>query len=169
MGIIETLEQFGITSVYHFTDRSNLQTIERYGLQSLRNIENLNIPVQHFGAERLSHQLDRERGLDGYVHLSFIQDHPMYYIAKKRGSIIKPVWLEIDISVLFEYDTLFCDGVANSSSSHLFRINEVVNNIDLETMVYSRNFDTRKEARKAEIMVCNYIPIEKVIGAYYGN
>lgn len=38
MSIKETLENYGITSIYHFTDKANLETIEEYGLQSLKNI-----------------------------------------------------------------------------------------------------------------------------------
>ena len=77
MGIRETLESYGITSVYHFTDKANLRTIEQYGLQSLKNILSLNIPVKHFGAEELSHNLDQRKGLDHFVHLSFINDATM--------------------------------------------------------------------------------------------
>jgi len=35
MNLKETLEEFGITSIWHFTDRSNLESIEEHGLLSL--------------------------------------------------------------------------------------------------------------------------------------
>ena len=57
MTIKQTLESYGINSIYHFTDKANLKTIEQFGLQSLKNILNQNIPVKHFGAEELSHLL----------------------------------------------------------------------------------------------------------------
>ncbi len=86
MGIRETLEYYGITSIYHFTDKANLKMIEKFDIQSLKNIHMFNIPVEHFGADETSHIIDKNRGLDEYVHLSFIKDHPMYHVAKKRGS-----------------------------------------------------------------------------------
>lgn len=89
--ILKSLESYGITSIYHFTDKENLPIIEKYGLQSLKNIISYNIPVKRFGANELSHSLDKIKGLDKYVHLSFIKDHPMFFIAKNRGSLINPI------------------------------------------------------------------------------
>ena len=169
MSIQETLEQYGITSLYHFTDRSNLKSIKKYGLQSLENIAQNNISVSRFGANRLSHSLDRVMGLDKFVHLSFIKDHPMYHVAKYRGSIVDPVWLEIDISVLFKKKTLICDTLANGYNANIFDVNRISDFINLDAMVYSREFNIRKEARKAEILVSNKIKIDKIIGVHSGK
>lgn len=169
MDVKAALSQYGIKSVYHFTDKANLPTIQRYGIQSLKNIFNLNIPVQHFGAEELSHMLDERRGLDKYVHLSFVQDHPMYHVAKARGNIIDPIWIELDISVLLEQKTLFCDKVANKTNSHLFDVNGVMKFIDFDSLVYSKDFNTKKEARKAEILVHDFIGADKIKGIHYGK
>jgi len=163
------LDKYGITSVYHFTDEANLETIEKYGLQSLKNIFRLNIDVKHFGAEELSHNLDQRKGLDQYVHLAFIQDHPMYYVAKQRGNLKNPVWLEIDSSILFEDDTLFCDKVANQTNANIFGIDKITRYIDFDAMIYERDFNTKKEARKAEIMALNLINPNKIKGVTYGK
>lgn len=157
MGIRETLEYYGITSIYHFTDKANLKMIEKFDIQSLKNIHMFNIPVEHFGANETSHIIDKNRGLDEYVHLSFIKDHPMYHVAKKRGSIINPVWIEIDISVLYKQDTLFCNEVANAYGARTFTLDNVLKNIDFNTMLFEKDFGIRKEARKAEIMVFDSI------------
>lgn len=169
MGIKMDLERYGISSIYHFTDKANLKTIERFGLQSLKNILSLQIDVKHFGAEELSHNLDQRKGLDQYVHLAFIQDHPMYHVAKRRGNIIDPVWIEIDCSVLYDEDTLFCDKVANQTNAHIFRIDNVMQNIDFNTMIYGRDFYLKKEARKAEIMIYDSIHPNKILGVTYGK
>lgn len=174
MSIRKTLENYGITSVYHFTDAANLNTIEKYGLQSLKNILSKNIDVKYFGAEELSHNLDQRKGLDKYVHLSFIKDHPMYYVAKNRGNLQRPVWIELDASILYENTTLFCDGVANQSNAYIFKINNVFKYIDfkmltLEGYLSRDRWQERKEARKAELMVLNSINIEKIKGITYGN
>lgn len=174
MTIKQTLESYGITSIYHFTDKANLKTIEQFGLQSLRNILTKNIPVKHFGAEELSHMLDERRGLDRYVHLAFIKDHPMYHIAKSRGNLKEPVWIELDSSILYNENTLFCDKVANQNGAKIFTIDDISNKIDLSMLTYDgylsqEEWRVRKEARKAEIMAFNYIPTNKIKGITYGN
>jgi len=163
------LDKYGITSVYHFTDKANLETIEKYGLLSLRNILRLNIDVKHFGAEELSHNLDQRKGLDQYVHLAFIQDHPMYHVAKKRGNLKNPVWLEIDSSILFEEDTLFCDKVANQTNANIFDIDKIIEYINFDTILYETDFNRKIEARKAEIMALNSINPNKIKGITYGK
>jgi hypothetical protein len=125
--------------------------------------------LEHTGADTLSHSLDKHKGLDQYIHLSFIKDHPMYHIAKSRQSIIDPVWLEIDISVLFEKNTLFCDKVANDSTAKLFKIDKIKKKIDFDTMLFSLIFDEYKEARKAEILVLDHISSDKILGVYNGK
>lgn len=174
MTIQDTLESYGITSVYHFTDKANLQTIEKFGLQSLSNILTHNIPVKHFGAEELSHRLDQRRGLDRYVHLSFVKDHPMYHVAKQRGNLIEPVWIELDSSILYDESTLFCNKVANQNGANIFRLENIVDSIDLKTLTYdgylsSEDWRVRKEARKAEIMALDFIDTNKIKGITYGK
>lgn len=174
MTIKETLESYGITSIYHFTDKENLQTIEKYGLQSLKNIITNNIPVKHFGAEELSHILDERRGLDKYVHLSLIKDHPMYHVAKSRGNLINPVWIELDSSILYEESTLFCDKVANQNQSDIFGIENVLEKINFEILTDNKflsgeEWKIRKEIRKAEIMAFNSISVNKIKGITYGK
>lgn len=169
MSIKETLEYYGITSVYHFTDKANIETIEQYGLQSLKNIFSLNIPVKYYGAEELSHRLDHNKGLDKYVHLSFIKDHPMYHVAKSRGNIKNPVWIELDSSILYKDSTLFCNKVANQNDANLFRITSVLKYIDFNTMLFEKDFNMRKEARKAEIMAFDSINVNLIKRITYGN
>ncbi len=174
MNIKKTLENYGITSLYHFTDKENLTSIEKYGLQSLSNIIKLNIDVKHFGAEELSHKLDKTKGLDKYVHISFIKDHPMYYISKSRGNLKNPVWIEFDASILYEKTTLFCDTVANSTNADIFRIDKILDKINLEILTNNKflsgeEFNIRKNVRKAEIMVLDSISINKIKGITYGK
>jgi len=169
MNIRETLSSFGITSIYHFTDKSNLKSIEKYGIQSLFNIESKNINVSSYGANSLSHELDRKSGLDKFVHLSFLKDHPMYYSAKKRGAITTPIWLELDISILFEDDTLYCDKVANQTNSNIFKIENILDFIDFDKMINEKDFCKRVEVRKAEIMAYSSINLDKIKGVSYGK
>ena len=167
MSVIETLQNQGINSIWHFTDKSNLDSIERYGILSLRGIIKDDIVVSRFGADNLSHTLDIHYGLDKYVHLALIKDHPMYHRAKQRGSIVYPVWIELDISILNKDKTVFSNRVANESGSKIYNIDKIEEKIDFNKMFHP-DFWTRVEARKAEIMVANQIDADKIIGVYYG-
>ncbi|HHH72645.1 MAG TPA: DUF4433 domain-containing protein, partial [Sulfuricurvum sp.] len=86
MKLIDNLDRYGIKSIWHFTDRSNLASIERHGLLSLSEIARRSVNVSAFGANEESHAYDRRFGLDRFVHLSFLMDHPMYYVAVRRKS-----------------------------------------------------------------------------------
>jgi len=165
--IIEYLNSKGIKNFWHFTDASNLETIKKYGLQSLWNIKRLNIPVNRFGGNNLSHQLDYEKNLDLYVHLAFMKDHPMYHKAKKDGRIINPVWLEIDIRVLFNKECYFCPTVANKTNANPYNFDRIME-LDFDKF-YHYSFDIRKEARKAEILVKSKIEPFYIKGIYYGS
>jgi len=168
MNTISLLESYGITSVYHFTDKSNLENIEKYGIQSLKNLKINNIQST-YGANELSHNLDRQKGLDRFVHLSFVKDHPMYHSAKKRGNLITPVWIELDISILLNDKTFFSDKVANSYGAKIFKIDDILKYIDIQNLFNYNDFLLGKETRKAEIMVNNYIPTNKILGVSYGK
>ena len=93
----------------------------------------------------------------------------MYHVAKARGNIIDPIWIELDISVLLEQKTLFCDKVANQTNSNLFDANGVMKFINFDSLVYAKDFNTRKEARKAEILVHDFIGADKIKGIYNGK
>jgi len=46
MSIRETLSSYRIESIYHFTDKANLYSIEKYGIQSLFNIDTKQIHIK---------------------------------------------------------------------------------------------------------------------------
>ena len=164
MSVVETFKKYEIDSIWHFTDLSNLKSIEKYGLLSLREIINNDIDAC-FGADLLSHNLDVHYGLDKFIHLAFIDDHPMYHIAKDRGSIMHPVWIELDISLLFDKNTLFSNKVANQSGAKIFTFDDINEMIDFDQM-FHRDFWTRVEARKAEIMISDIIDTKYIKAIY---
>jgi len=55
MNLQETLKYYGITSIWHFTDESNLSSTEEHGLLSLQMITQNKIYVPCFGADGSSH------------------------------------------------------------------------------------------------------------------
>jgi hypothetical protein len=169
MNIQSALRNNGIKSLWHFTDKSNLTSIEEYGLMCLREILTKDVHVSCYGADSISHSLDRNSGLDQFVHLAFVNDHPMYHIAKRDGRIINPVWIEIDLSVLHENNTIFSDEVANKRGASIFRVDKLESILDFKALLYPRDFDTKIRVRKAEIMVANNISFNNIKGIYYGN
>ncbi|HEY9766729.1 MAG TPA: DarT ssDNA thymidine ADP-ribosyltransferase family protein, partial [Chroococcales cyanobacterium] len=104
------LREKSIRKVYHFTDEGNLESILRHGgLFSWYYCDRNGIEITFPGGDQLSRKLDQGKGLQDFVRLSFTRDHPMLYIAKKEGRIIRPVLLEIDLAVLSFKETLFSD------------------------------------------------------------
>ena len=67
MKLQELLIKHGIKYLWHFTDMSNLESIKKNSLLSLEKIELRNIDVTCFGADELSHSLDRASGLVIYL------------------------------------------------------------------------------------------------------
>ena len=174
MNIQNILKEYGITSIWHFTDMSNLKSIEKYGVLSLRNIIENSIDVSCYGANELSHSLDKRIGIDKYVHLSFIKEHPMQYIKKINGDIPNPIWLEIDASVLFKDGTIFSNQVANKKGTKLYDIDDLKYYMDLDVLWSRTDWNDpeiqkrRKEAKYGEIMVKKKISINDIIGVSYG-
>ncbi len=168
MSIQEILNYHGIYSIWHFTDRSNINSIEENGLLSLDAIIKQRIEVSRYGASDSSHRQDIQKGLHTCVHLSFIKDHPMYHIAKNDGRIVNPIWIEIDLSIMTAENTLFSNMLANTRNAPIFKSDELEEMIDFNKILYEKDFYIRKEARKAEIMVFNAITTNQIKGIYNG-
>ncbi len=166
MNLQETLKHYGIKSFWHFTDMSNLESIKKYGLLSLHQLNQKKVNVSCYGANELSHQLDEAKGLDRYVHLSFIPDHPMQYMRVKNGKMPNPIWLEIDVSVIFENRTLCSDEVANATDADLYHMKDMAKVIDLKTLLKQPHWSN--PIRKAELMVANKIDYSKIKEIYHG-
>ena len=94
------LEQHHITTLYHFTDRDNLENIiKNGGLFSWKDCEERGITIPKPGGGgpgSTSWSLDKRDGLEHYVRASFTKQHPMMYVAMNEQRISNPVILEID-------------------------------------------------------------------------
>jgi len=166
MNLQETLKKFNITSIWHFTDESNLESIKKHGLLSLALLDKENINVSCYGANEESHHLDRCKGIDRYVHLSMTKSHPMQYVKKVNGNIPNPIWLEIDVSVLFENKSLCCDRIANARDAICYDIEKLNEKIDLFELIYGRDY--RNPIKKAQLLVANRIDYSKIKGVSNG-
>ena len=161
--VVSYLKAQGITRLYHFTDRSNIQSIiDNGGLYSWKACENKGITISRPGGSDTSRSLDSYRGLGNYVRLCFTRNHPMMYVAKNDGRIINPVILEIDLSVAGLSTTKFSDRNATKNGAIIATGYDGAKNIHFSTVKQSTHFDlseSEKEFYQAEVLVLEKVPI----------
>ncbi len=164
------LAKYKFDGVWHFTDRSNLKLIEEHeALLSLAEIDRRGIDVPVPGGNQWSHDVDRMRGLDQYVHLAFIDDHPMLFRAKQEERIADPIWLKIESSILLQEGARFCTEVSNKSGAVILQAEQAKEQIDFDVLfTYMDWRDPEIQARrqaaiKSEILVPSLVPIEKIL------
>ncbi len=169
------LEQYKSDGVWHFTDRSNLELIKEHnGLLSLGELERRGIEIPRPGGNEWSHDADKLKGLHDYVHLAFLDDHPMLYSAKQDGRIAAPIWLKIQLSVLVAEGVRFCSEISNRSDAVIIGADEAKEQIDFEVLfTYMDWLDEEVQARrqaalKSEILVPDFVPIEWILGCKNG-
>jgi hypothetical protein len=149
--------------LYHFTDRSNLQSIQRHGaLYSWHycSINNITIPAP--GGTELSRDLDRRHGVHNFVRVSFTRDHPMMHVALKEGRIHNPVILEIDEEVIYWNYSKYANKNATRNDVCIGENVEDFSRIrfDLVRQNYFNLSDTDKPYYQAEVLVLEKIPAE---------
>ena len=165
------LAKYKFDGVWHFTDRSNLELIVKHkGLLSLAELERRKIKIPLPGGNEWSHDADKKKGVHEYVHLAFVDDHPMFYRAKQDGRIPDPIWLKIDSSILLQSGARFCSEVSNKSGAAIFDSDESTKRIDFEVLFTYMNWRDpeiqarRQAAIKSEILVPDFVSVEKILG-----
>ncbi len=165
------LAKYKFDAVWHFTDRSNLKSIEEHeGLLSLEELERRGLEIPAPGGNQWSHDADRMKGVDGYVRLAFIDDHPMLYRAEQEGRIPDPIWLRIDSSILLVEGVRFCCEVSNKSDAAILDAEEAKEQIDFDVLFTYMDWQDpeiqarRQAAIKSEVLVPRCVPIEKILG-----
>jgi len=165
------LGKYKFDGVWHFTDRSNIESIEKNGgLLSLGALERRGIEIPVPGGNQWSHDADKTKGLHEYVHLAFIDDHPMLFISKQEGRIKDPVWLKIKSEILLEEDVLFCSDVSNKSGVPILEPKQAKTQIDFDALFTYMDWkdpeiQTRRQAAiKSEILVPNIVRNDMILG-----
>lgn len=165
------LTKYKFDGIWHFTDKSNLALIQEHGgLLSLGELEKRGIPIPIPGGNEWSHDADRMKGVQKYVHLAFLDDHPMLYRAKQDGRILNPIWLKIQASILLEDGVRFCSDVSNKSGVVILQAEEAKEEIDFDVLFTYMDWKDpeiqarRQAAIKSEILVPDFVPIEKILG-----
>ena len=160
------IEEKVIKKLYHFTDRDNLESIiKNGGLYSWADCDKKGISILKPGGGNLSRSLDARDGLQHYVRVSFVKDHPMMFVAMNEQRISNPVVLEIDPEVVWWQDSLYCNkNVTRNDASYGGSV-EHFKQVHFDTVLKNRYFDLAEEERpfyNAEVMVKNFIPIQYI-------
>lgn len=163
----DILTQNGIDRLYHFTDFENLESIvQNGGLYSWLECEKKGINVSKPGGGDLSRVLDRRKGLEDYVRLSFAHEHPMMHVAMREGRISSPVILEIDPEVALLEGTKFSDRNAASNDAIIGYGQDGLRNIKFDVVTKSCHYydleEDEKKYYQAEILVENFIPLKYI-------
>lgn len=158
------IEQQGIRKLYHFTDRDNLQSILQHGgLYSWADCEEKGITIAKPGGSDGSRSLDARDGLQHYVRVSFVTQHPMMYVAMNEGRISNPVILEIDPEVIYWKDSQYADRNATKNGAQVGDGLDDFNKIHFSAVKARKHFDLAEEEQmffQAEVLVKHFIPLE---------
>jgi hypothetical protein len=89
-----------------FTDAENLESIREHGLLSATSVLSKSIKSTMNSDER-SRSLDKEKGIEEFVRLSFNDQNPMRHVALKNKRISRAVMLQIKLEVVSRPGVLF--------------------------------------------------------------
>lgn len=162
----ETLSEFKIEKLFHFTDTRNLILIlELGGLFSWKALETKGITIPAPGGDSLSRDLDERNNLENYVRLSFSRTHPMLTKAKSEGRIQREFVIEISPDVIFFNDTKFSNknAASNRRSFNLGNSLGAFRTIRFDVFAQSYWDEETKPFFQAEILVPQHIPREFIL------
>jgi hypothetical protein len=169
------LEKYKVDALWHFTDEANIESISsNKGLLSFSELQRNNVVILAPGGNTWSHDADKRNSVHDYVHLAFVKEHPMLFIARKEQRIKTPVWLKIDVSVILDQNVRFTNAVANKAGVQLLTSNEAREQIDFEVLFTRMDWknpevkERRKKALKSEILIPKCIPFEKILDKING-
>jgi len=165
------ISRFNVLCFFHFTDTRNLSSIRNAGgLCSMKMLRSRGIIPVAPGGNYWSHEADTRRNLDSYVHLCFINNHPMEYRARVEGRINQTAFLKIDPSVLFDEGVVFTSDVSNKTGVQCLSFEEALEIIDFSVIYDHCDWNApevrerRNLARKCEILVPEMISLSKIRG-----
>ena len=158
------IEQHHISTLYHFTDRENLESIiKNGGLYSWADCEQKGISISKPGGSMDSRNLDRRDNLQNFVRVSFVREHPMMYVAMNDGRISNPVVLEIDPEVIYWQDSLYADRNATKNGALVGSSIDDFSQLHFNSFKAKKHFDLDADEQKfyqAEVLVKNHIPLQ---------
>lgn len=169
------LKDYKISKLWHFTDtRNQVSILANGGLLSWAEAARRRLVVPAPGGNEWSHQADERVGVDEFVHLAFIKNHPMLHVAKREGRIENALWVEIDASVLDMGGVMYTSDVSNKAGVTLLNNEQAKARVDLPALYTYMDWNDeqvrnrRRCAEKSEILVPTMVPIEYIRGFHNG-
>ena len=148
----------------HLTKLSNLPSIiANNGIYSKNYLTDKNVEID-FITNELSHQLDKRQNLDDYVHLSIIQDSPMFkkFLSKNENFAL----ILISPLILYYRAFLISDKNATDNTVNIGKYSDIKNILDfnkLYTINGFPNYGTQEyKMAQAEVMIYKNIPLKFV-------
>lgn len=154
----------GITYLYHFTDRRNIDSIIQHGgLYSWHYCLKNNIKIPYPGGDASSKALDKSYRLEDYVRLSFCEDHPMSWRLQQQGYDL--VLLKIKVEVAWIKDTLFSDMNATDKLHKHGGSLQDLKRVDFNATQqhYVRRDSPLFKKHQAEVLVKTFIPLQYIV------
>lgn len=162
----QVLKEGRVTKLYHFTDFDNLESIIKHGgLYSWKDCEERGIKIPKPGSSGPSRSLDERDHLEHYVRLSFVDDHPMKYVAMSEGRISNPAVLEIDIEIALWDSSLYADRNATRNGANVGGTLDDLKAVHFGLFWGRKYYDMSDEAKmyyQAEVLVKNFIPLKYI-------
>lgn len=159
-------EEHTISALYHFTDQQNIPSIQELGgLYSLAKLREMGVQIPKPGGNQWSHDADRRKGVDRYIHLCFRPNHPMEFVAREEGRIQASIFLQVHPDVLYWPGVKYTADVSNKAGVTIYSIEEAKALIDFEVLFMRTNWtdpeiqQRLQQAEKSEILVPEHIPI----------
>jgi len=156
--------------LYHFTDKSNFQSIADKGLLSKVKMKEEGWWPNATGGNQLSWDLDAARGIDSCVSLCMTTNHPMKYLAQRDGRLPEPRYLAIKPTVLKHEGVRIAFGVANSPKAEILTITEALEKLDVEVLYTWTDWtdpaiqQRLSIAEKIEVLVPDCVPRKLIAG-----
>ncbi len=162
---LDCIKYYGIECLYHFTDRSNIQSIrDQEGLLSWKEADRRGVKINYPGGSKLSRELDERDGLGDYVRLCFHPDHPMKFVAQRDGRIPDPVILKISLDVVAWSSTLFSNKNATTKGAIFGGELKHFKEIDFNVLSAGRwTNEDEKHKFQAEVLIETFLPKRYII------
>jgi hypothetical protein len=145
--------------LFHFTPRENLPSITRFGLLPLEVSRKWNLSPT-FASDENSRISDHRLSVDRYVHLCFVDDHPMCRKKLSQKTLASPLWVRVSPRVLLWEGVRFSEGATNSENFPLLTAEQALEKILWEKLYLPSSgglsddeFNARRDARMAEVLI----------------
>jgi hypothetical protein len=173
MNVADFINSTALRHLYHFTDEENLPLIRQHGILPYTELVRRGIVPPKPGGNDWSRDADAIKGVDAYVHLCLMDQHPMEYVARSNGHLGRTRFLRVSVEVLSFPGVMGCSDVANKTGVAIRPIEQALDSMDLQILfggkVDFQNVELRNrynEAKKSEVLIPAPIPPSLILNLH---